>query len=354
MFSAKENEFGESEEQVDCHSIEAFTKPRASVSAPNVSSSAVELSMYHYPEEFQYDQEDKEDQESAKDYKKGGYHPVQLGNVFYGRYEVTKSLAGDISLPFGKAALDEIKFLEETRNRDPAHYGYPFVVLLYNKFNISGVNGAHCCLVFEQLVLKGLAYLHKCRIIHTDMKPENVLLLSGNNLDLLQVKIADLGNACWTYRHFSEDIQTRQYRSPEVILAAGYGTSADIWSTACMAFELATGDYLFEPKSGASYSKDEDHLALFIELLGDIPSSVFKKGQDWRKFFHKTGRLLHISELKMWTLKEVLKEKYLWNKEEAELFSSFLLPMLAYEQSRRATAEECLGHALMKEFPEAE
>nr|ACS78058.1 AT02510p [Drosophila melanogaster] len=63
----------------------------------------------------------------------------------------------------------------------------------------------------------------------------------------VHVKIADLGNACWVDRHFTEDIQTRQYRSLEVIIGAGYNTSADIWSTACMVFELATGDYLFEP-----------------------------------------------------------------------------------------------------------
>merc|ERR1719239_1560308 len=46
----------------------------------------------------------------------------------------------------------------------------------------------------------------------------------------LTVKIADLGNACWVHHHFTEDIQTRQYRSLEVLLGAGYGTPADIWS----------------------------------------------------------------------------------------------------------------------------
>lgn len=35
------------------------------------------------------------------------------------------------------------------------------------------------------------------------------------------VKIADLGNACWVDKHFTEDIQTRQYRSLEVLLGAG-------------------------------------------------------------------------------------------------------------------------------------
>merc|ERR1719322_1046656 len=39
----------------------------------------------------------------------------------------------------------------------------------------------------------------------------------------LKVKIADLGNACWVHHHFTEDIQTRQYRSLEVLIGSGYG-----------------------------------------------------------------------------------------------------------------------------------
>ena len=50
----------------------------------------------------------------------------------------------------------------------------------------------------------------------------------------ITVKIADLGNACWFDHHFTEDIQTRQYRSPEVILGAKWGPSADLWSVACV------------------------------------------------------------------------------------------------------------------------
>lgn len=53
-------------------------------------------------------------------------------------------------------------------------------------------------------------------------------------LEKISVKIADLGNACWVYHHFTNDIQTRQYRSPEVILGAKWGASTDIWSMACM------------------------------------------------------------------------------------------------------------------------
>ncbi|XP_030585404.1 SRSF protein kinase 1b isoform X1 [Archocentrus centrarchus] len=164
------------------------------------------------------------------------------------------------------------------------------------------------------------------------------------NADKLQVKIADLGNACWVHKHFTDDIQTRQYRSLEVLMGAGYSTPADIWSTACMAFELATGDYLFEPHSGEDYSRDEDHIALIIELLGKVPRKLILAGKYSKEFFTKKGDLRHITKLKPWGLFDVLVEKYEWSKEEAHSFSSFLLPMLDLVPERRATAAQCLSH----------
>ncbi|XP_069701258.1 SRSF protein kinase 3-like [Periplaneta americana] len=160
----------------------------------------------------------------------------------------------------------------------------------------------------------------------------------------VEVKIADLGNACWVNRHFTEDIQTRQYRSLEVLLGTGYGTSADIWSTACMAFELATGDYLFEPHSGEDYTRDEDHLAHIIELLGEIPRRIAMSGKHSRQFFTKKCELRHITGLKPWGLFEVLTEKYEWDHTEAQEFTAFLRPMLDFDPNRRATAAECLKH----------
>ena len=55
----------------------------------------------------------------------------------------------------------------------------------------------------------------------------------------ISVKIADLGNACWVNHHFTNDIQTRQYRSPEVILGAKWGASTDVWSMAAMVRHLS-------------------------------------------------------------------------------------------------------------------
>uniref|UniRef100_A0A8D0E606 non-specific serine/threonine protein kinase n=1 Tax=Salvator merianae TaxID=96440 RepID=A0A8D0E606_SALMN len=168
--------------------------------------------------------------------------------------------------------------------------------------------------------------------------------LEPGNSDKLKVKIADLGNACWVHKHFTEDIQTRQYRSLEVLIGAGYGTPADIWSTACMAFELATGDYLFEPHSGEDYSRDEDHIALIIELLGKIPRKLIVAGKYSKEFFTKKGDLKHITKLKPWGLFEVLVEKYEWPQDEAAAFTDFLLPMLELNPEKRASAAQCLRH----------
>jgi len=149
----------------------------------------------------------------------------------------------------------------------------------------------------------------------------------------IEVKIADLGNACWVQKHFTEDIQTRQYRSLEVILGAGYNTSADIWSTACMAFELATGDYLFEPHTGENYSRDEDHIAHIIELLGPIPKKIILSGSMSHGVFNKKGELRHITGLKPWGLEEVLVEKYEWRFDEAVAFAEFLRLMFVFDPS---------------------
>jgi serine/threonine-protein kinase SRPK3 len=86
-----------------------------------------------------------------------------------------------------------------------------------------------------------------------------------------KIKIADLGNACWIHHHFSTLIQTRQYRSPEVLIGSKYNPTADLWSFACMIFEMLTGDFLFEPRKGPTFSKNDDHLAQIQELLGRFP-----------------------------------------------------------------------------------
>lgn len=99
----------------------------------------------------------------------------------------------------------------------------------------------------------------------------------------------DFGNACWTHKHFTDNIQTREYRAPEAILGIEYDASTDIWSTACIVFELLTNDYLFRPRKGKYYKKSEDHLALMIEVLGKMNKKWAMSGSNSREFFNKNG-----------------------------------------------------------------
>lgn len=166
--------------------------------------------------------------------------------------------------------------------------------------------------------------------------------------DTLMVKICDMGNGCWTHHHFTPEIQTRQYRSPEVIIGADYNTSADIWSFACTIFEMVTGEFLFEPRKGNNYDKDDDHLAQMMELLGRMPKNLALSGKNSRKFFTGSGHLKRIKGLNYWPLKSVLNEKYYIKEDEAQALADFLLPMLNWNHEKRASAQEMLKHPWLK------
>ncbi|KAF2673977.1 protein kinase dsk1 [Microthyrium microscopicum] len=165
--------------------------------------------------------------------------------------------------------------------------------------------------------------------------------------EVISVKIADLGNACWVGHHFTNDIQTRQYRSPEVILGSKWGASTDVWSMAAMTFELITGDYLFDPQAGTKYGKDDDHIAQIIELLGQFPKSLCMAGKWSQEIFNRKGELRNIHRLRHWALPDVLREKYHFPTDDAKSMASFLLPMLELMPAERANAGGMSNHAFL-------
>uniref|UniRef100_T1ILN7 non-specific serine/threonine protein kinase n=1 Tax=Strigamia maritima TaxID=126957 RepID=T1ILN7_STRMM len=321
-----------------------------------------------------------EEQQDLNCYRTGDYHPVNIGDVYHNRYTVERKLGwgaystvwlcwDQIDLQYialkivrsaakkTQSAVNEIKFLKCANG-----FSKSKVVQLLDNFQISGVNGTHVCMVFEVLgdnllkliiksgslpltkvksiirqVLQGLDFLHTtCKIIHTDIKLENVCLNGNNDVasEEVPVTIVDLGTACWVNQHFFDSIQTRPYRSPEVILGADYQANADVWSTACLAFELATGHFLF-PDIGDCVDKcskqDVNHLALVVRLLGNVPKELESGSKFFKKFLTPDGKLRRYPDLESYGLVELLTEKYEWDVEEAQTFSDFLLPMLAID-----------------------
>lgn len=86
-------------------------------------------------------------------------------------------------------------------------------------------------------------------------------------------------------RWFPHYIQSRYYRSPEVILQLGYTSAIDRWSLACMLVELHTGRPLFQ-------GIDEAHmLECFVRVLGPIPSDMIEKSPRKDQFFATVARV---------------------------------------------------------------
>ena len=196
-----------------------------------------------------------------------------------------------------------------------------------------------------QQLLKGVAALHSKNLIHSDLKPENIVFKLDEKGDIF-VTIIDLGNAQEPYSQYFE-VSTQQYRSFENLIGLPVDYKTDIWSIACILFKLATNEYLFKPQSAPTYSKNEDHIALIFESLlteREMPEIPFvHRGLNFEEYFEINQEsvmieLKNIKDLTYWSLKDVLIQKYAWDDILATEFSALLLPMLELNPKERISA----------------
>ena len=132
-------------------------------------------------------------------------------------------------------------------------------------------------------ILKGLILLHSIGVVHNDLKPENLLLESTKYGDDLherpRIKIMDFGLSCVLSNQANSKnstkcenyhVQTRYYRSPEVMLGIPYDQSSDMWQLGVIAAEMFRGKRFIISES------DADHLAATMEIIGLPPLSVLQ------------------------------------------------------------------------------
>mmetsp|Transcript_28279 Transcript_28279/g.39318 ORF Transcript_28279/g.39318 Transcript_28279/m.39318 type:complete len:485 (-) Transcript_28279:51-1505(-) len=158
------------------------------------------------------------------------------------------------------------------------------------------------------------------------------------NTEDAEIKLCDLGNSCQEGHVHSRIISTRQYRSPEVIIGAEVGTKTDMWSLGCLVFELLTGDYCFDPKESANVTRDEHHLQLMMECLGEIPKEFINEGKYCAEYFTKEGELLHTKVYGHWGLHLLLNRRYGLAEEDAKSAASVLESLMKFDPSERWSA----------------
>ena len=201
-----------------------------------------------------------------------------------------------------------------------------------------------CKKIKQHMRVNSQFHPYSCQKKYMELKPKVRTDLEEICDLMFNVKIVDMGNACYIDRHYSDIIQTREYRSPEVILEGEYDTSADIWSLACMVFEMVTGDYLFDPKKGKTYTKNDDHLASIMELIGPCTDRNFLNSCEAAgEFFDKKNKLKRVKKLKEWRLHDILVEKYRLKDTEALFLARFLERCIKWNPKDRASAQDLLS-----------
>ncbi|KAJ6799573.1 dual specificity protein kinase YAK1 [Iris pallida] len=142
--------------------------------------------------------------------------------------------------------------------------------------------------VFSKQILQALVVIKEVGIIHCDLKPENILLSTSTKPE---IKVIDFGSACMEGRTIYSYIQSRYYRSPEVVVGYPYTTAIDMWSFGCIVAELFLGLPLFP---GAS---ELDLLKRMIEILGGQPPDyLLREAKYIDKFFMPVGSIYRLED----------------------------------------------------------
>lgn len=186
---------------------------------------------------------------------------------------------------------------------------------------------------FLYQLLRGIAYCHQHRVLHRDLKPQNLLINRAGAL-----KLADFGLARAygiPVRSYTHEVVTLWYRAPDVLMGSRrYSTPVDIWSIGCIFAEMATGRPLVPG------STDTDQLQRIFEILGSPDVAMWPS----------------VVELPDWKFDFPQFEPQPWptivpNVEPAGL--NLLQKMLQFDPNQRCTGNSAMEHEYFRGLSEA-
>ncbi|KAL1842010.1 hypothetical protein VTJ49DRAFT_6176 [Mycothermus thermophilus] len=257
---------------------------------------------------------------------------------------------------FHQQALVEVNILQKLREWDPhnkhsmVNFTHSFYfrghlcistelldMNLYEFIKANAFRGFSLKLIrrFTKQMLSSLNLLKQHKVIHCDLKPENILLRHPLHTE---IKVIDFGSSCFEHEKVYTYIQSRFYRSPEVILGMNYGLPIDMWSLGCILAELYTGVPIFPGEN------EQEQLACIMEVFGPPEKHLIEKSTRKKLFFDSMGKpRLTVSSKgrrrrpSSKTLQQVLKC-------DDEAFLDFVARCLRWDPDRRMKPEEAIRH----------
>ena len=188
---------------------------------------------------------------------------------------------------------------------------------------------------FAKQLLNSLVLLKSKKVIHCDLKPENVLLAHPTHSE---IKVIDFGSSCHENEKVYTYIQSRFYRSPEVILGMTYGMPIDMWSLGCILAELLTGYPIFPGEN------EQEQLACIMEVFGPPEKHLIEKSTRKKLFFDSLGKPRITVSTKGKRRRPSSKSLQQVLKCEDETFLDFISRCLRWDPDRRLKPDEAIHH----------
>ncbi|XP_066488418.1 dual specificity tyrosine-phosphorylation-regulated kinase 4 [Tiliqua scincoides] len=195
---------------------------------------------------------------------------------------------------------------------------------------------------FTLCILRCLQLLYTEKIIHCDLKPENILINQSQS-GQLSFKVIDFGSSCYEHQRVYTYVQSRFYRSPEVILGHPYATPIDMWSLGCIIAELYTGYPLFPGEN------ETEQLACIMEVLGLPPADFIQSASRRRTFFDSNGLPKSVTNSRGKVRNPNSKDLNSVLRVYDGSFLDFLKKCLVWKPALRMTPEEAMHHTWLQE-----
>ncbi|WBW71408.1 DYRK family cell polarity protein kinase Pom1 [Schizosaccharomyces osmophilus] len=253
-------------------------------------------------------------------------------------------------------ALVETKILQKIREWDPMdeacmlQYSDHFYfrdhlcvatellgVNLYELIKSNGFKGLPIVVIksITKQLLLCLTLLKQKNVIHCDLKPENILLCHPFKS---HIKVIDFGSSCFEGESVYTYIQSRFYRSPEVILGMGYGTPIDMWSLGCILAEMYTGFPIFPGEN------EQEQLACIMEIFGPPDRSMLENCSRRKVFFDSFGKPRPFVSSKGVSRRPFAKSLHQVLECKDISFLSFIADCLRWDPEERMTPFEAIQH----------